>query len=72
MELRALLRREVSFFKSVVAFCHFICNLWSIKKEKKKKKGNENVSSSSLGRGNPLQAAEERWHLGWAGAGHTP
>lgn len=23
-ELRALSRREVSFFKSVVAFCHFI------------------------------------------------
>lgn len=38
MELRAILRREVSFFKSVVAFCHFICNLWSIKKEKKKKR----------------------------------
>lgn len=26
-----------------------------------------NVSSSSLGRGDPLQAAAERWHLDWAG-----
>lgn len=64
MELRALSRGEVSFFKSVVAFCPFICNLRSIKK---KLLGNKNVSSTCLGKGDPLQAAAERWHLGWAG-----
>lgn len=33
---------------------------------KKRLMGNENVSICSLGRGDPLQAAAEKWHLGWA------
>lgn len=63
MELRAPSRREVSFFKPVVAF--FICDLWSVMLRKiKGGGGSENVFNSFR------EVAPAQWP-DWCGAGRS-